>query len=65
MSTIELAEFMNAHGAREQNEQTTDRGGVTFTTGDYKFDAFEALFPIPESERLINSKLTQNDGYCV
>ncbi len=63
MSPTELAVFMNAHGEAERANPTTDRGGVPFTPGDYKFEAFEALFPIPEAERLINKNLTQNDGY--
>nr|WP_319509563.1 RagB/SusD family nutrient uptake outer membrane protein [uncultured Draconibacterium sp.] len=63
MSPTELAVFMNAHGEVERANPTTDRGGVPFTPGDYKFEAFEALFPIPEAERLINKNLTQNDGY--
>jgi len=63
MSPTELATFLNAHGLVERSHPTTDRGGIPFSAGDYKFDVFEALFPIPANEILINKALTQNDGY--
>jgi len=63
MSASELATFLNAHGALEKSNPTTTRGGIPFSPGDYNFEPFKALFPIPESERLINKELTQNEGY--
>jgi hypothetical protein len=63
LSPAELTTFLNAHGALEKSHPTTDRGGIPFSTGDYKFDPFEALFPIPANEILINKALVQNPGY--
>lgn len=63
MSASELATFLNAYGAFARSNPTTTRGGIPFSPGDYKFEPFEALFPIPESEILINKELTQNEGY--
>ena len=63
MSPSELVTFLTAHGELERSHPTTDRGGIPFSPGDYKFEAFEALFPIPADERLINKELTQNEGY--
>jgi hypothetical protein len=31
--------------------------------GDDQFDPFEALYPIPANEILVNKALTQNPGY--
>lgn len=62
-SSSELVAFLNAHGAHERSNPTTTRGGIPFSPGDYTFESFEALFPIPDSEILINKELTQNDGY--
>ncbi|MDF9799606.1 tetratricopeptide (TPR) repeat protein [Catalinimonas alkaloidigena] len=59
----ELADFMNAYGELEKSNPTTDRGGIPFSDADFVFEPYEALFPIPADERLINSKLTQNPGY--
>jgi len=63
MSAQELADFMNAYGEVEKSEPTTDRGGIPFSDGDFKFEPYEALFPIPADEIIINSNLTQNPGY--
>lgn len=59
----ELAEFLNDHGDLEKSNPTTTRGGIPFTSGDYVFEPYEALFPIPADEILINEELTQNPGY--
>ncbi|MFH5885477.1 RagB/SusD family nutrient uptake outer membrane protein [Halalkalibaculum sp. DA3122] len=59
----ELADFLNAHGQEERDNPTTSRGGIPFTEGDYVFEPYEALFPIPADEILINGDLTQNPGY--
>jgi starch-binding outer membrane protein, SusD/RagB family len=63
MSPADLATFMNAHGAEEKAHPTVDRGGVAFNQLDYVYEAKEAIFPIPATEILVNSKLSQNDGY--
>lgn len=63
MTPDQLATFMNAHGAEEKAHPTVNRGGVAFNQLDYVYDAYEAIFPIPASEILVNGKLTQNDGY--
>ena len=63
MSPSELATFLNAHGAYERANPTTIRGGIPFSPGDYDFESFESLFPIPESEILVNKALRQNEGY--
>lgn len=59
----ELAAFMNAYGAVEKSHPTTSRGGIPFTAGDFVFEPYEALFPIPADQILINDQLTQNPGY--
>ena len=63
MSPTELATFLNAHGEFEKNNPSSDRGGIPFSAGDYKFEPYEVLFPIPANEILINKNLTQNEGY--
>jgi len=62
-NTSELVTFMNAHGDEEIAGPTTPRGAIGFSAGDYQFDAFEVLFPLPERELLVNPDLKQNDGY--
>lgn len=59
----EFAAFMNVHGAQEKANPTTDRGGVPFNAQDYVYTENEYVLPIPASEILINTKLTQNLGY--
>ncbi|MCC6290030.1 MAG: RagB/SusD family nutrient uptake outer membrane protein [Chitinophagaceae bacterium] len=63
MTPEQLATFMNAHGAEEKAHPTVNRGGVAFNQLDYVYEAKEAILPIPATEILVNSKLTQNDGY--
>jgi hypothetical protein len=63
MSPEELADFMNAYGEVEKSDPTTDRGGIPFSAGDFRFEPYEVLFPIPNDEILINPNLTQNPGY--
>lgn len=63
MTPEELAAFLNAYGAREKANPTTDRGGIPFSPADYVFEPYEALFPIPAEQILINEELTQNPGY--
>ncbi|WP_339715275.1 RagB/SusD family nutrient uptake outer membrane protein [uncultured Kriegella sp.] len=63
LSTTELVALLNAHGALEKANQTTPRGSVGFSAGDYIFDTHEILFPIPNRERVVNPELSQNEGY--
>lgn len=63
MTPEQLADFMNAYGEVEKSEPTTDRGGIPFSAGDFRFEPYEALFPIPADEILINPNLQQNTGY--
>ena len=63
MSPTDMATFLNAYAVIEKANPTTTRGGIPFSAGDYKFEPFEALFPIPANEILINKSLTQNAGY--
>ena len=62
-SPSELATFLNAYATFEKSNPTTDRGGIPFSAGDYAFESYEALFPIPANEILVNKDLTQNEGY--
>ncbi|GAA4304637.1 RagB/SusD family nutrient uptake outer membrane protein [Compostibacter hankyongensis] len=59
----ELASFLNAYAAKEKANPTASRQGVPYSSSDYIFQPYEALYPIPNSERLVNDKLTQNEGY--
>jgi len=63
MSPTDMATFLNAWAVGEKANPTTTREGIPFSPGDYKFDPFEALFPIPANEILINKALTQNPNY--
>lgn len=63
LSNAELVTLLNAHGQAEKQSPTVDRGGVPFTATDYKFDGYEALFPIPDRQIFLSPKLTQNPGY--
>ncbi len=59
----ELTTFLNAYGAREKAAPTVKRQGIPYSSVDYVFEPFEALYPLPNNEQLINNKLTQNQGY--
>lgn len=59
----ELAAFLNAYGEFEKSNPTTSRHGLPFTEGDFRFEPYEVLFPIPTDQILINPELTQNEGY--
>lgn len=63
LSTTELVAFLNAHGEEEMANPTTPRGSIGFSAGDYIFEEFEILFPLPANELLVNPKLKQNNGY--
>jgi len=62
-TNAEMATILNAHGQAEKASPTVDRGGVPFTVTDYKFDGYEALYPIPDRQRFLDKNLTQNPGY--
>ena len=59
----ELTQFLNAYGAREKADPTVSRQGIPFANNEYVFESFEALYPIPSREILINDKIIQNPGY--
>lgn len=63
MTPQQLADFLNAYGAKEKANPTVTRQGIPYTNTDYVFDAYKALYPLPSNELLINNKLTQNPGY--
>ncbi|WPP50351.1 RagB/SusD family nutrient uptake outer membrane protein [Catalinimonas niigatensis] len=63
MTTDELVTFLNAYGAKEISNPTTSREGIPFSGGDFQFEAYEALFPIPADQLRINDQLRQNPGY--
>jgi hypothetical protein len=60
---VELALFLNAYSAREKAFPTVGRQGIPYSQLDYVFHPYEALYPIPFNEILVNSKLTQNPEY--
>jgi hypothetical protein len=62
-TNAELVSFLNAYAAKEKANPTVTRQGVPYSTTDYVFSGFEALFPIPAPEIIVNPKLTQNNGY--
>ena len=62
-SPTQLAAFLNAYAVIEKADPTTNRGGIPFSAGDYQFNDYETMFPLPASEIRINPKLTQNPGY--
>lgn len=59
----ELAVFLNAYGKKEKADPTVSRQGIPYSNNDYVFEPFEVLYPVPAQERLVNDKLTQNQGY--
>jgi hypothetical protein len=62
-TNAQMVLILNAHGQAEKASPTVDRGGVPFTGNDYKFDGYEALYPIPDRQRFLDNNLTQNPGY--
>lgn len=63
LTNAQMVTLLNAHGQAEKASPTVDRGGVPFTGNDYKFDGFEALYPIPDRQLFLDKNLTQNPGY--
>ncbi|WP_217603587.1 RagB/SusD family nutrient uptake outer membrane protein [Chitinophaga sp. GbtcB8] len=62
-TSTQMAAILNAHGQAEKASPTVDRGGVPFTANDYKFDEYEALYPIPDRQLFLDENLKQNPGY--
>lgn len=62
-SAEELAQLLNEHGLQERESPTVSRGNVPFSAADYKFEAYEALFPIPDRQIFLSKQLEQNIGY--
>lgn len=63
LSPIEMTNLLNEHGEKERNNPTTSRGPVPFGDGDYRFEEYLMLFPIPSRELRINPNINQNSGY--
>jgi hypothetical protein len=63
LTSTQMATLLNAHGTLEKASPTVDRSGVPFTGNDYRFDAFEALYPIPDRQLFLDKNLIQNPGY--
>ncbi len=63
MTAAALTSFLNAYAAKEKANPTVSRQGIPYSSTDYIFHDYEMLYPIPSNELLINSKLTQNNGY--
>ncbi len=62
-TNTQMTALLNAHGQAERAHPTVDRGGVVFAPNDYKFDGYEALYPIPDRQLFLSPKLKQNPGY--
>ncbi|MFA6084025.1 RagB/SusD family nutrient uptake outer membrane protein [Mucilaginibacter sp.] len=62
-TNAQMVLILNAHGQAERAAPTVDRGGVPFTGNDYKFDGYEALYPMPDRQLFLDKNLTQNPGY--
>nr|WP_068891262.1 RagB/SusD family nutrient uptake outer membrane protein [Pedobacter panaciterrae] len=63
LTKTQMATLLNAHGKAEKAQPTVDRGGVPFSPNDYKFDDYEALYPIPDRQLFLDKNLIQNPGY--
>jgi hypothetical protein len=63
MTPDQLATFLNNYAAKEKANPTVSRQGIPYSSTDYVFSPFEALFPVPANEIIVNPKLTQTPGY--
>ncbi|MCR8560268.1 RagB/SusD family nutrient uptake outer membrane protein [Mucilaginibacter sp. BJC16-A38] len=63
LTNEQMTALLNAHGQDEKANPTVDRGGVPFAPSDYKFDGYEALYPIPDRQLFLDHNLKQNPGY--
>lgn len=59
----EMTSLLNAHGQAEKAHPSVTRSGVPFAPNDYKFEGYEALYPIPDRQIFLDKNLTQNPGY--
>jgi hypothetical protein len=59
----ELTQFLNNYATGEKANPTVTRQGIPYSTSDYIFQPYMALFPIPSAEILVNDKIIQNPGY--
>ncbi|WP_158795835.1 RagB/SusD family nutrient uptake outer membrane protein [Pedobacter sp. L105] len=59
----QMTALLNAHGQAERASPSVDRSGVPFAASDYKFDGYEAIFPIPDRQLFLDKNLVQNPGY--
>jgi hypothetical protein len=62
-TNAQMITLLNAHGQAEKAQPTVDRGGVPFSPNDYRFDGYEALYPIPDRQLFLDKNLIQNPGY--
>ena len=62
-TNAQMVALLNTHGQAEKASPTVSRGGVPFTGNDYRFDGYEALYPIPDRQLFLDKNLTQNPGY--
>jgi len=62
-TNAQMVTLLNTHGQAEKASPTVSRGGVPFTGNDYRFDGYEALYPIPDRQLFLDKNLTQNPGY--
>ncbi|PTS93300.1 RagB/SusD family nutrient uptake outer membrane protein [Pedobacter sp. HMWF019] len=63
MTNAQMTTLLNAHGQAEKAHPSVDRSGVPFAPSDYKFDGYEALYPIPDRQIFLDRNLKQNPGY--
>lgn len=63
MTPAQLTTFLNTYAAKEKASPTVSRQGVPYSSTDYIFQEFKNVYPLPSSEILLNTKLTQNKDY--
>jgi hypothetical protein len=63
LTNAQMTTLLNVHGQDEKVHPTVDRSGVPFAPNDYKFDGYEALYPIPDRQIFLDHNLKQNPGY--
>ncbi|MBS1750106.1 MAG: RagB/SusD family nutrient uptake outer membrane protein [Bacteroidetes bacterium] len=57
------AKYQFTHFFQKCTEVNSLSKGIPYSSGDYIFQSYEVLYPIPNNEILVNSSLTQNPGY--
>ncbi|MGO1817853.1 MAG: RagB/SusD family nutrient uptake outer membrane protein [Sphingobacterium sp.] len=63
LDSEKLVQHLNTHGQQERDSPTVDRGGVPFSPADYRFEAHESVFPIPDRQLFLSDNMQQNPGY--